>query len=377
MTSLRVLWLTDSLALGGAERLTSAFASGLDPERVDLRVAFLKSLAGNPLEDDLRRQGVPVTGIHARNLRDVRAFRRLVRLLREEEIQVIHAHLAYASIWGSLAGAFAGIPTISTFHVAPPEDPAWSREGIRRSLRVRCSNKFCRRLVTVSRAVAESWIRKGLDPEKVEVIHNGIPPEDYSDDENHATRNRCRETLGISPDTPVILTVSVLREGKGLPDLLAAFGRRIASGAPGILVVAGEGPLRESLEARARELGLGEIVRFLGYRRDVPALLAAADVFVLPSHRDAFPTAILEAMAAGLPVIATRAGGIPEIVEDDLSGLLVPPGSPRDLAEALGRVLGDPALARRLGEAGRRRVRERFSLDTWRDRLCSLYEEVA
>ncbi|MDX1630540.1 MAG: glycosyltransferase family 4 protein [Thermoanaerobaculia bacterium] len=376
MRQLRVLWLLDSLTLGGAENTTVSFVQGLEPGRLDVRVAFLKSLGGNPLEEELASRGLSPVGLDARNLRDVAAFRRLTKLLRDREIDLIHAHLAYASLWGTVAGALHRIPTVCTFHVAPPPDPPWSREGMRRILRVRLTNGLARRSVAVSRAVREAWIREGLDSGKTEVIHNGVPVERFSGLRGTGVRGRVRRELGIPEGRLLLLTVTVLREGKGMEDLLAAVERQGSSGTQGLLAVAGEGPLREDLEKTIRSRGLEDRVRLLGFRRDVPDLLAAADLFVLPSRWDAFPTAILEAMAAGLPVVATRAGGIPEIVEDGRTGLLVSPGDPDQLAEALARLSECPELARRLGEAGRERARERFSLEAWRHRLLSLYEEI-
>lgn len=377
MRPTRVLWLTDSLTLGGAEALSVAFARARDPDRIDLRVAFLKSLGGNPFEAELRSSGVAPTNLGARNLRDVGAFRRLLALLRTEGIEVVHAHLAYASIWGCLAGALARVPVVVTFHVAPSTDPLWSREGLRRVLRIRLANALARRAVAVSGAVRVAWGREGLDRDKVEVIHNGVALEALPTDPTPRAGIGLREELGIDPDSRIVLTVSVLRSGKGMPDLLSAIARLVAAGEDVTLLLAGDGPLHEELERRLGAEELRDRVHLLGFRRDVPSLLATADVFALPSRWDALPTALLEAMAAGLPVVATETGGIPEIVEDGVSGLLVPPGDPGRLAEALERILGDPVLARRLGEGARERVRRDFSRERWCERLSALYETLA
>lgn len=374
MSSTRVLWLTDSLTLGGAEALTVAFARACDPDRIDLRVAFLKSLGENPFEEELRSADLVPVNLGARNLRDFGAFRRLLALLRTERIEVVHAHLAYASIWGCLAGALARVPVVVTFHVAPSTDPPWSREGLRRILRIRLVNTFARHAVTVSKAVGEAWIREGLDRDKVEVIHNGVALEPLPGDRSPRMGLDLAQELGIDPDRRIVLTVSVLRPGKGIPDLLSAVARLVADGGNVALLLAGDGPLREELERWIVAEQLEDHIYLLGFRRDVSSLLAMADVFALPSRWDALPTALLEAMAAGLPVVATRTGGIPEIVEEGVSGLLVPPGDPARLAAALDRILTEPLLARRLGDGARDRVRRDFSRDRWCERLSALYE---
>ncbi|HEX6200036.1 MAG TPA: glycosyltransferase, partial [Thermoanaerobaculia bacterium] len=140
--------------------------------------------------------------------------------------------------------------------------------------------------------------------------------------------------------------------------------------------VVGDGPERRRLEERAASAGLGEAVAWTGFRRDVPALLAAADLFVLPSRDDALPTVLLEAQAAGVAVVASRAGGVPEIVDDGATGVLVPPGEAAALARAVSALLADPAARGRLAQAGRRRARERFSMDAWLARLEAVYGEV-
>ena len=352
--AIRLLWLIDSLTAGGAEALTAAFARSVASARgggVELEVGYLKSLGGNPFEGELRAAGVAVTGLGARNLRDLGAFRRLLALLRSGRFDLVHAHLAYASLWGLAAGRLTGRPVVVTLHTRPPAAPAWSREGIRRRL----------------------LIAAGLEPERIEVVHNGVEPPAPGGEE--AARALRRE-LGGAPDAPLVVTVSVLREGKGLEVLLDAVSAVVAAHPRARFAIVGDGPARAELQARSAAGGAAGAVAWPGFRRDVPDLLAAADLFVLPSHDDAFPTALLEAMAARLPVVATRTGGIPEIVEEGATGRLVPPGDAAALARAVSELLADPAARRSLGEAGQRRARERFSTSAWLGRLERVYGEV-
>jgi glycosyltransferase involved in cell wall biosynthesis len=371
MSAMRVLWLIDSLTLGGAEALVPTFARAVDPERVRLQVAFLKSLGGNPFERELLAAGVPLTHLRARHLRDVGAFRRLVRLVREQRIEVIHAHLTYAAIWGGLCARVTGVPMVATLHTAPSEAPRWSREDVRERLFAFALNRWCSSVVAVSEAARAQHVRRGrIDSHRICVLHNGVDLEAFAADP--ARRRAARAGMGLGSE-PLVLTVSALREGKGMEVLLPAMAALIRERPELRLAIAGEGRLRTRLQDLAAENGLNGHVRWLGLRRDVPELMAAADLFVLASRHDAFPTAVLEAMAAGLPVVATRVGGVPEIVEEGRTGLLVGPGDPAELAAAIRALIDDPHRAAALAAAARERVRERFGARAWSRRLQDLY----
>lgn len=334
------------MTAGGAESLVAPFARAWDGE---LKVCCLKSIGGNPFE-----AGLPVVNLGARNLRDVNAFRRLLQLLRDERIDLIHAHLAYASIWGALAGRITGIPCVATLHVPPSGAAPWSREGLRESLMVHALNRWASWVIAVSASARDAWARRGgLGASKLVVVGNGIEVDAF--------------TPGSHPGKTVC-TVSVLREGKGIEVLLDAIPPVLARHPDARFVIAGDGPLRESLAARS-----GDRVTWAGFRRDVPELLAASDLFVLPSLADAYPTALMEAMAAGLPVVSTRAGGIPEIVDDGRTGRLVPPGDSGALAAAISDLLDSTEERETLGRAARQEAERRFSTRAWVERLKEIY----
>ena len=369
---IRLLWLIDSLTLGGAESLAASFAAACDRRRLEVQVCFLKRIGDNPFEHALRARGVRCTSLEARNLRDVRAFRRLVRLVRDEGIDLVHAHLTYAAIWGVLASRITGRPCVATLHVQPPEEPAWSRPGVRERLMGLLLDRWSAAVIAVSGAVRDAYVSAGrVDPAKIAVVHNGIDCEAFAPDSGR--RSAARLQLGLAPGALAVLTVSVLREEKGLAVLLQA-ARAVAASVPdAVFLVAGDGPSSDALRARSEELGLAGRVRWLGFRRDVRELLAAADLFVLPTLRDALPTALLEAMAAGLPVVASDTGGIPEIVEDPRLGCLVPPSDANSLTRAITDLLRRPAERAAMGAAARDHVRARFSTRAWIERLDEVY----
>lgn len=373
----RLLWLVDSLGAGGAEALVVTFAQGIDRAQHRLSVACLSGASGVNAQR-LRDAGVTVTDLGARNLRDVAAFRRLLALIREERIQLIHAHLTYSSIWSAIASRITGVPAIASLHVSPDATRTLentARHRIATDLRDRLLrailNRWSRAVVMVSAALRDDYLARGLEPEKVRVVHNGIELDRFRRSHDEA-RARLEREFAIPPDVPIIATVAVLRPKKGIEVLLAA-AKRVPRAH---FLVVGDGPKREEWTALARELGVADRIHWAGFRNDVDALLAGCDLFVHPSLDDAFPTVLLEAMAAGLPVVASRVGGIPEIVTPGVTGELVPPNDPAALARAIGAVLGNDDTMRLMREGARINAL-RFSTSAWIDRLTAVYREAA
>jgi glycosyltransferase involved in cell wall biosynthesis len=366
---IRLLWLIDSLNVGGAESLILPFARALDPRRLELTVCSLTTINGNLLKASIEEAGIQTVNLEARSLRDLRAFRRLLRLLRTDRFDLLHAHLTYASIWGALAGRLTRVPTVASLHVAPPESGA---DGLRDRLMRFTLRRWAARTIAVSDSLRTQYLAAGgLDARRVVTIHNGIEAGRFVKSRAEC-RARIREEFGIPQDVPLLVCVSVLRLGKGIDVLLQA-----ATLMPGhhILIV-GDGAMRAEWEELALALGLADRVRFAGHRDDVSEWLAGGDILVHPSLADAFPTVLLEAMAAGLPVVASDVGGIPEIVIPSRTGLLVPPGDPQALAAAVQSLGTGFADSSEMGLEGRRIVEDQFSTDAWMARVERLYEEV-
>jgi glycosyltransferase involved in cell wall biosynthesis len=227
------------------------------------------------------------------------------------------------------------------------------------------------RLIAVSEGLRRTYERIGVPPDRIVTVPNGVAPL-----ARRTGREEARRALGLSPDQPVVLTVGRLTRMKGqwhlidaVPDLAARF--------PGLAVVLlGDGPLRGLLTGRAAALGVAGNVCLPGHRPDARRLMAAADVFVLPSRHEGMPLVALEAMEAGLPVVATRVIGSEEVVEDGVTGALVRPGDPAALGAAVARLLADPGRRRRQGTAGRRRYEERFTRERMAAGTAAVYESV-
>ena len=213
-----------------------------------------------------------------------------------------------------------------------------------------------------------------MNRSRVGVIHNGIELERFDQPDLLKRRGKVRRSLGFTPDEVLILCVSVLRPGKGHDTLLATLPRILSQYPAARLLLAGAGQEEASLRLKARSCG--ETVVFLGNRQDVPELLAASDLVVLPSYSEALPTSLIEALAAKRPVIATRVGGTEEIIKPGRTGLLVPERDPEALAEAIVSLLDSPTQAQQLAEQGQRYVRKKFSIDLQLEKTLAVWDRV-
>jgi glycosyltransferase involved in cell wall biosynthesis len=335
----------------GMARIVEQLARGLDSRRFRIHAAFL---AGDgPLVTALEQAGVRTRALDwGRGVRDPVGAWRFWRLLRSQRIDVVQVHFGGRSVC-RLARAGSGARVVRHAHGRILESRGLSP--------VRISARGADIVVAVSRAVA----RQVVDgPARVIYAGVAVPPVDPP-----APRRREAGEL-------VLGTAGRIVELKGLADLLQA-AAALRSEFPGLrLEIAGSGPQRADLERTIARLGLGDRVAFLGWVRDLPPTLAGWDAFVLPSLEEGFPIAALDAMAAGLPVVATAVGGVPELIEDGRTGWLVTPGDAEALAARLRLVLSDPASRARVGTAGRTRVRDHFGAARMTEAFAGLYEEL-
>jgi glycosyltransferase involved in cell wall biosynthesis len=346
-----ILFVIDTLRTGGAERHLVRLISGLlRSGRWHPTVYCLQK--DGPFVRSLEELGVtvagPATPWSKTPGRVVASLVSLVRYIRREKPAIVHCYLANAGLLGAVAARLAGAPHVVTTRrlVHDYRGRALILYRLVCTVMDRCSDA----VVAVCEAARRQAIDEGTPPDKIVTVHNSITLPELP-----------AERAGRIPGHPVFGTVLRFHLAKGLPYLLEAIPDVVRQLPEARFVIAGDGPERPSVERRIRELGIEEHVELLGMRQDVQALLAQFDVFVLPSLLEGFPNAVLEAMATGLPIVATRVGGVPEMVRHQESGLLVEPGSSTALAAALVEVGCDEGFQRRLGRAARDRAEQCFN----------------
>jgi glycosyltransferase involved in cell wall biosynthesis len=365
----RVCHLIHELGPGGAEHVLVDLARVAPGAGIDLSVLSLMPLGSHRYPQVLHDLGVRVDSLELPFRWDPRGLRRAVRLLRADPPDLLHSHLKHADLVAAYAAPRLGVPMVSTLHLVEEEVGPVAR--LKRDLGAWARRHRAARTIAVSAAVRRWYLGAfRVDPASMVVIPNGIPAPDPVPAERRAD---LRAEFGVPDGCLLAATVAIFREGKGHDDLLTAAA--LLGDTPVRFVLAGSGPEEARLRARVAAEGLAGRVVFAGFREDVAGLLAAADLVVHPSHADALPTALIHALAAGVPAVATRVGGIPEIVGDD-AGVLVPPANPAALAAAIRDLAADAERRHRMGEAARARFAADFGGTTWARRLRALYDEV-
>jgi len=304
---------------------------------------------GSRSAEEGARRGFEVVPVRMRNDLDFPAVACLARGLRASGCDLVHLHTGRATWLGGLAARLVGRPALSTRRMDRRVRRSWRTRLIYRHL--------VSRVVAISPAVLDCLMKGGVPADRVALVHDAVDPDALVP---RVGREAARAALSARPEDAVILTLAALIRRKGLDLLLDATALLHEKGIEPQVWIAGDGPERRSLGAQCARLGLDGQIRFLGERRDAGDLLAACDVFVLPSRREGMGVAALEAMAAGRPVVASAVGGLLTSVVDGRTGLLFPPEDARALASALERILEDGALRERLGLAGPSRIAEGF-----------------
>jgi len=366
----RILFLIDNLRPGGAQKALLAICRALPEHGVTPAVWRLGGTS--EIEKDFERAGAPVLGGCRCGLRGLAQPLALMRYIRREKVALMQTLLFHSDVTGRIVGRLArrhGRPVIVSSARATNLRNRWWQFALQRAT-APLSDAFT--AVSV-RTLDFAARREGLRRDRATVIPNGI---DVSEWETPGDGTAFRAELGIAEDAFVVGTLGRLHEQKGHAHLLEAaaiVARRLPDA---VFLIAGYGPLREKLEAQSRALGVASRARFLGYRSDAARVLAALDVFVLPSLWEGMSNAVLEAMAAGKPVIATAVDGNVEQVSDGDTGLLVPPADAGALANAILRLADDHVLAASMGRRGRERVAREFSLERMIAAHVELYERL-
>ena len=369
---LRVHVLIDSLTWGGAESLLGDLAVGAPAAGIDLSVGYLQDVDDSPLAPRLRERGIEPACVGVRRLLDLESLRRVRRQLAAVQPDIVHTHLGASDLLGTIAARSLGLPTVSTIHLVLQRDSGAARkEQVKERLMAFARRRGGARVIAVSEAARVAYLQTRWDrTPHVVTAHNGIalaPP--------RTAPEAMRAQLGLDPDALVVTMVTVLRPGKG-HDVAVEVVRRLLPRFPRLrLLVAGTGPSLPDVRRLVEPLG--EAALLLGHRSDVTELLGMTDVLLHPTSQDAFPTVLLEAGGVGVPVLATAVGGIPEIVADGTTGLLVDaPPRVEQVAAQLERLLADAALRARLGAAARERFEANFTAERWAQRLREIYDDV-
>lgn len=364
---IKILHLITELDTGGAQKALARLLAHLDRERFAPHVACLYN-GDKAVAQEIRALDIPVTDLGMTAKWRMDAFWRLYHLLRRQRPTILHTWMFHANLPGRVLGRLAGVPLIITsrrnVHIG----------GQGRERLIRWTSGLDDATIAVCETARQAQIEGGkAPPEHVVTIHNGIDVNVF--DVGHPDAGRqIRRSFEIPSEAPLIGAVGRLHPQKDFSTLLTSLAR-LRKDIPDIhLLLVGDGPLRDDLESQAQSLGLSTSVTLAGHRNDIPDILGALDIFVIPSLWEGLPNAILEAMGAGLPVVATRVGGVPEVVVDGETGLLVPPRDPDALAGAILRLLHHPNLRWRMGRVGRNRVMEHFSIEQMVRRTEALYE---
>jgi glycosyltransferase involved in cell wall biosynthesis len=370
----RVLFLINKLGeQGGAERFTLGLAAHLPRDRVEPWVCVTRDATEGALQT-LRAAEVPCVVLGRRTRWESHRMLGLVRLLRQEHFDVLHTHMFGSNLWGTVIGRLAKVPVLIA------HEHTWSYEGnpARTWVDGNVIGRLATRFVAVSAPDAQRMVdHEGVPAKKVVVMPTAYVP-------RNTGNGNIRAELGLDDATPLVGTAAVLRPQKAIDVLLDAFALVLKRVPAAQLVIAGDSvmrkdgtrdPLRQTLEGRARDLGIRTSVHFLGVRDDVDAILSASDVAALSSDFEGTPLFVFECMAHNAPLVATAVGGIPDVVEDGVSGVLVPRRDPRALADALSELLADPGRRAAMSAAAAERLRN-FTIGSLASRFADLYEDL-
>jgi glycosyltransferase involved in cell wall biosynthesis len=365
-----ILYLINALGYGGAEMQVSRLARGMKRRGHDVTVVTL--IPPVALADELRADGIAVETLGMRaGVPSPMGIVRLLRILRGRAPAIVHSHIVHANLLARLARPLSRVPVLICSAHSVNEGRRWLE------LAYRYTDRLTDLTTNVSQAAVDRYVRAGIAPlRRIRFMPNGLDVSAYR--RNDAARVTTRAELGLRDDQFAWLAVGRFTPAKDYPNMLRAFARLRAQGATrAVLLLVGRGSLEEEVRATVTTLGLDLHVRFLGLRPDVPAVMSAADAYVMSSAWEGMPLVLQEASAACLPVVATEVGGTAEVVDRDRSGLLVPPHDSDALSAAMEKIMAiTPCERAEMGRMGLDFVTARFDLDGVLDSWEVLYEEL-
>jgi glycosyltransferase involved in cell wall biosynthesis len=369
----KIAYVIDGLSMGGAERLMVPILKHLSRTDFDAYVCALQSKDGNPMADEIRALGIPVDCLDIKHLRDWNGLPRLLQYLKENDVDLVHTQLEFANILGNITARFLHLPSVCTIHVMPALDVK-TKSKLHQRLEWFALKYFCDRVISVSEEARQYHLQiSGASQSQVSTIYNGIDLSGFLSRDRQLERAKVRAELGIPSDANLLTTVAVLRLQKGIQYMIRALPSVLASNPNSYYLVVGDGSHRNLLMEEANKSNLENRVIFTGMRKDVPRLLSASDIFVLPTLTEALPTVLAEAMAAKLPIVASRVGGIPEMITTGQNGCLVEPEDVESLAHACIDLLANPEKRAAMSAEGWKTVDQKFNIEKQVDQLEAVY----
>lgn len=365
----RILFVIPTLLTGGTERQLFLLAKGLAKTN-NFYIEVVSLYKDGEIAWQLRQEGIVNRCVGMRNIYDFTGYFKLRRLIIKGRFDIVHNFLFDANVWGGFAAYSTGTKVIIS---SRRDIGAWRKR--RHIILERLGNLFSDKIVVNAQAIKDYTVLQERAPlSKIEVINNGI--ELASQEGKDAKSKNKKEILGLSEDVQVATMVGTLSEKKR-QDVFLRSAREVLKEDRNVrFVLVGRGPREKNLKLLAKELGIEKSVIFLGFREDIQEILIATDLLALTSDFEGMPNVILEAMACGLPVVGTRVGGIPEVVEDGISGILVKPDNPLEVSNAVKLLLQETALRQKMGRRGREIIEQRFGLNKMIESYSSVYSQL-
>ena len=364
---IKIVFFVHTYGLGGLENMVTNLVNALDPDLFECTILSFAPLV--PLQNRVNTDRVRVVSLNKKGGNNPMLIYRIFRFLRSTGTHIVQTHNWGTVLEGILAAKLARVPAV--IHAERGTIEGKKRNVVLQNFLWNYANQ----VLAVSNAHRQRIVDVvGFPFEKIRPIYNGVDSAVFFP--RSEEKLVIRKKLGLNPEDICIGTVGSLRSVKNQALLLTACKKNLPHAPNMQIVLAGDGPLKKDLVAKAQALGLDKNVHFVGARNDIPEVLNAFDIFVLPSLREGMPNAVLEAMSCGVPVIATSVGGVPEVIEDNKSGILVPSQDEEALEAALADLIREVGKRRRLGTAGRRRVLAHFSLEKMVQEYHALYQSL-
>lgn len=369
---INVLHLRDTDRICGPGKTILETAARIDPAEFQLMIGIFAVEGEKPnlYYDAALARGVSVRRLITRHQYDPRIVSRIREVIQDERIDIIHSHEYKSDIIGFVVSKLTGVPIVTTAH-------GWITNSMKGRIYISLGKRVMRyfdRVIAVSPLIRDQLIASGVTRDRIRVVYNAIVVENYRPASVPA--GTLRKTLGIPADVPLVGNVGRLSPEKGQEDFIKAARQVLNMDIKAHFVLAGSGPDELRLREMVTELGIQPRVHFLGHLGDVRSVFRDCDVIALTSYTEGFPNVLLESLCMGTPIIATRVGGVPDIVEDGVTGVLVEPHAVDDIASGIAHLLREPAWAAQLVQNGRRRIEQRFRFEVRVTHIENIYREV-